>query len=62
MSHLDKDLARSANHACAEKLDEIAHQIAHASARCCRVSSELKCRQSLVDSKATAVTSDSCHD
>jgi hypothetical protein len=61
MSRLDKDLAQSANHAYAETLDEIAHQIAHASARC-DVSLEAKCTGPSVDSKATAVTSDSCHD
>jgi hypothetical protein len=49
MPRLDKDLARNANHAYAEGLREIAHRIAHASARRCRVSPELKCTQPLVD-------------
>jgi hypothetical protein len=62
MPRLDKDLARSANHACAGKLHEIAHQIAHAFTRCCDVSLEAKCTRPSVDSKAIAVTSDSCHD
>jgi hypothetical protein len=62
MPLLDKDLARSANHAYAGKVHEIAHQIAHAFAGCCDVSLEANCTRPSVDSNAIAATSDFCHD